>query len=276
MVLPVLVRSLWFDALDDIRFPDGKATNALRGRFGAALRTVARPSVYESIFQPKNSGNSANGFSDPPRPFLFRGAHLDGKPVAKHDDFHVDVHVFGEPLVADVITEALEHLFVKGAGVGRGRARLTAVVNRQVDVRLDAFETGRRAKVAFLTPTELKHQGQVVTQPDFAILIRRIRDRVCTLMSLYGPGEPPLDLHAFGQTAEQVRTLRSDIDMRESSRTSGRNGQMQPIGGMVGEAEYAGPLEAFLPYLRAAFYTGVGRHTVWGNGCIETEIVAGS
>ena len=42
---------------------------------------------------------------------------------------------------------------------------------------------------------------------------------------------------------------------------------------MVGEVEYAGRLDAFIPFLRAAFYTGVGRHTVWGNGCVSTEIL---
>jgi hypothetical protein len=29
------------------------------------------------------------------------------------------------------------------------------------------------------------------------------------------------------------------------------------------------------PALRAAFWTGVGRHTVWGNGAIETEVQGG-
>ena len=32
---------------------------------------------------------------------------------------------------------------------------------------------------------------------------------------------------------------------------------------------YRGDLAAFLPYLRAARWTGVGRQTVWGKGEIE-------
>jgi hypothetical protein len=36
----------------------------------------------------------------------------------------------------------------------------------------------------------------------------------------------------------------------------------------VGEADYEGELGEFLPILRAAEYTGVGRQTVWGKGSI--------
>jgi hypothetical protein len=39
----------------------------------------------------------------------------------------------------------------------------------------------------------------------------------------------------------------------------------------VGEVDYEGELSEFVPYLEAARWTGVGRHTVWGNGAIEIE-----
>ena len=273
MVLPVIVRRHWFDARDLIRFPEAKATNVLRGGFGHSLRAIATPDLYERVFQPKSLGSGPSGLGDPPRPFLFRASHLDGLEVAKHDDFYFDVHIFGDPEIATPISAALEHLFENGAGVGRGRAKLTAVADERVELRLLDEEVATLAKVTFNTPTELKHEGRVMAQPDFAVLLRRIRDRVSTLMSLYGPGEPALDFQLFGQLATEVRTVRSDIDLRDVARTSGRTGQTHPIGGMVGEVEYAGPLDAFIPFLRAAFYTGVGRHTVWGNGCISTEIL---
>ena len=273
MVLPVIVRRHWFEARDLIRFPEAKATNVLRGGFGHSLRAVASHDLYERIFEPKSHESGPSGLADPPRPFLFRASHLDGLEVAKHDDFHFDVHIFGDPDIATPITAALEHLFESGAGVGRGRANLTAVADERVEIRLLDEEVATLIRVTFNTPTELKHEGRVMAQPDFAVLIRRIRDRVSTLMSLYGPGEPALDFHLFGQLATEVRMVRSDIDLRRVARTSGRTGQTHPIGGMVGEAEYAGPLDAFMPFLRAAFFTGVGRHTVWGNGCVSTEIL---
>jgi hypothetical protein len=275
MVLPVHVRRHWFEARDEIRFPDGKAANVLRGGFGNALRAVAPSATYEEIFEPKSAGRGPSGLADPPRPFLFRAWRLDGQRVAKHDDFHFDVHVFGSAEIAGVVTCALEYLFERGAGVGRGRAKLTATKDESCELRLLTPEPATRVKVTFVTPTELKHEGRVVVQPDFPILIRRVRDRIATLMTLYGSGEPRLDFELFAETAEQVRTVRADLDVRDVARTSGRTGQTHSIGGMVGEAEYAGPLGEFIPFLRAAYYTGVGRHTVWGNGCIETSVMAG-
>jgi hypothetical protein len=53
-------------------------------------------------------------------------------------------------------------------------------------------------------------------------------------------------------------------------RRSSRTGQVHPIGGFVGEAEYEGDLAEFVPYLHAARWTGVGRQTVWGKGEIDT------
>ena len=62
---------------------------------------------------------------------------------------------------------------------------------------------------------------------------------------------------------------RCEIREVNVSRRSSRTGQVHPIGGFVGEAEYEGNLTEFLPYLNAAKWTGVGRQTVWGKGHIE-------
>ena len=59
---------------------------------------------------------------------------------------------------------------------------------------------------------------------------------------------------------------RCDIHHVETSRRSGRTGQIHSLGGFVGEAEYEGDLTEFVPYLRAAQWTGVGRQTAWGKG----------
>jgi CRISPR/Cas system endoribonuclease Cas6 (RAMP superfamily) len=61
--------------------------------------------------------------------------------------------------------------------------------------------------------------------------------------------------------------LRAEHRVRRSSRT----GQVHPWGGFTGAAEYQGDLAEFMPYLRAARWTGVGRQTVWGKGEITAE-----
>ncbi len=55
-------------------------------------------------------------------------------------------------------------------------------------------------------------------------------------------------------------------------RRSSRTGQTHSIGGFIGEAEYEGDLREFVPFLRAAKWTGVGRQTVWGKGEIEVKV----
>ena len=60
--------------------------------------------------------------------------------------------------------------------------------------------------------------------------------------------------------------IRCDIQHVEASRRSARTGQIHSLGGFVGEAEYRGALTEFVPYLRAAHWTGVGRQTAWGKG----------
>ncbi|MBM3793819.1 MAG: CRISPR system precrRNA processing endoribonuclease RAMP protein Cas6 [Acidobacteria bacterium] len=277
MRLPVLVRRHWFEAKDPIRFPDGKASNCLRGGFGIALRTIAPPDAYERIFEPKRVGPGVpSGFADPPRPFLFRAAHLDGQTVDKHDDFFFDVHLFGDPATVDLVTGALDHLLQSGAGVGRGQARLTAIADQNLTIDLHEAEPAAAARVHFLTPTELKHKGRPWTKADFPVLIRRVRDRLWTLLSLYADSLPATeaDRLLFTETAEAVQLLRSDLELRSTARLSTRSGHTHSLGGIVGQADYAGPLDAFVPYLRAAYYTGVGRHTVWGNGCLNIEVLS--
>jgi hypothetical protein len=96
-----------------------------------------------------------------------------------------------------------------------------------------------------------------------------VRDRISTLRELYGEGPLAIDFRAFGERAGHVRMTRCDIRQVEIVRRSSRTGQVHPIGGFVGQAEYEGELAEFVPYLRASRWTGVGRQTVWGKGEIE-------
>ena len=123
-----------------------------------------------------------------------------------------------------------------------------------------------RVTVRFETPTELKAGGATVEQPEFGVLAARIRDRISTLRALYDDGPLTLDFRQFGERAARIRMTRCDIQHVEAYRRSGRTGQIHSLGGFTGEAEYEGDLAEFVPYLRAAQWTGVGRQTAWGKG----------
>jgi hypothetical protein len=129
--------------------------------------------------------------------------------------------------------------------------------------------TVSRLSVRFLTPVELKHGQQIASHPEFGILMARIRDRLSALSSLYGDGPLDMDFAEFGNRAERVVMTRCEVMPVEVTRLSRRTGRRHPMGGFVGKAEYQGVLAEFVPFLRAARFSGVGRQTTWGKGEIE-------
>jgi len=273
-----------FRALGRVNFPHGKSTNVVRGAFGTVLRQSATAEDYARLFEPGTAlGKSPSGLADWPRPLVFRASHLDGVTLPVGAAFFVDVHVFDlrAPVLAP-LRAAFAELGRCGIGPGRGRAELERV--EQVDLAEVAAEVADapgapsivtfqpaplavdRVAIRFLTPTELKTRGGTADRPEFAVLFGRLRDRVGTLRALYGAGPLDIDFRGMGQRAAAVRLSRSALHWERVIRRSGRTGQVHPLGGFTGEAEYEGDLAEFLPWLRAGRWVGVGRHTVWGKG----------
>jgi hypothetical protein len=236
-----------------------------------------------------------SGLADWPRPFVIRAAHLDGRRFRPQETFHFDFFVFElrDPALAH-FAFCFSQLLLEGLGPGRTATELIAIhdLDEARRVRTQVFD-GRelfeqhpitlslepdtqpvgRAEIRFLTPTELKGSGQILREPDFGVLFARIRDRVHTLRQIYGRGPLSLDFSAMGERARKVRLVRNNIRWERHERRSGRTGQTHPLAGFVGSAEYEGDLAEFLPYIRAGFWTGVGRHTTWGKGHIEVNIL---
>jgi hypothetical protein len=270
-----------FVASDSIYFPAGKAGNVLRGAFGTSLRHIS--GAYDQLFAPTASGKGPSGFADSPRPFVFRAAQLNGRTVDAGESFSFDVHVFDVPDPAlPQFARTLAEAAHQGLGPRRGRANLTAIWQldssknptgpaqrelKPIVVPLCPDPTRvDRATVRFITPTALKCGDSLAAAPEFQILFARARDRVSTLRALYDEGPLEIDFAGMGERASRVRTTRCDLHQVNVKRRSSRTGQVHPLGGFVGEADYEGDLAEFMPFLRAAQWTGIGRHTVWGNG----------
>jgi hypothetical protein len=272
-----------FRALDPLHFPRGKSANVVRGAFGAVLRDTVPSEVYARLFEPGATlGPAPSGFADWPRPFVLRVAHLDGLTVRPGESLYLDAHVFDlhQPALPHFET-ALARLTQKGLGPGHGRAEL--VRTEELDlidgpqpagipniVPLDPDELPISSiTVRFCTPTELKTEGELADKPEFAILFRRLRDRISTLRALYGQGPLDIDFRSIGERASQIRLSHCELTWEQVNRRSGRTGQIHSIGGFTGEAEYEGDLAEFRPWLKAARWVGVGRQTVWGKGDVR-------
>jgi hypothetical protein len=297
-----------FRARDPVRFAAGKPGNAIRGAFGNALRKIAcSPDCadpdrcplpgdcpYARIFEARMAGAGPSGLADRPRPFVFRAAQLDGRTIERDEEFGFDVHLFdltdsGLPWFVRGFAEAGR----QGMGVRRGVVELTAVDALDLDdsvldrifpdgagadpltpVGVDlapTHSTLSRVCVRFVTPTELKGAQRVVDKPEFHVLFARIRDRLSTLGALYGRGPLKIDFRAAADRAAAIKMTRCEIIWASAKRHSGRTGQIHPLAGFTGIAEYEGDLAPFVPYLEAARWAGVGRHTVWGMGEIRAE-----
>lgn len=303
---------LQFTASDSVRFPAGKPGNILRGAFGTIFRKLVcvpectsvkscdrrRECPYARLFEPAALGGGPSGQADWPRPFVFRAGHLDGKILHPGDSFHFDLNVFEmrDPAL-EYFVEAFAQIASEGLGQERGRAGLREVhlldstrlpVKQIYDGETKqmkdpgpplSFEMApgpdkvTRLRVQFATPTELKAGTRLAERPDFWVLFSRARDRISTLRALYQSGPFQIDFKAMGQRAAAVKMTRCEVQWREIARRSSRTGQVHPLGGFVGEAEYEGELAEFLPFLKMVEWTGVGRHTVWGKGAIIVSLL---
>jgi hypothetical protein len=287
-----------FKAVDPLWFPVANTANTVRGAFGYALRQVAcrcapgghvTDCTYARIFEPRALARQGpSGFAEWPRPFVFRTRHLDGQLFSPRKRFHLDLHLFDLQNPAfPHFAQALALVAQTGLGQGRQQAKLIAVEQLDAEDRvLGRVCDGKKCStlfvpasvamadngavsslcVRFLTPTELKCEGGLATQPDFPVLFARIRDRISTLRTLYGPGPLDIDFRGIGERTATIVMSRCQIETVRNERRSSRTGQVHPLGGFTGEAEYRGSLGEFLPYLHVARWTGVGRQTVWGKG----------
>lgn len=227
-------------AKSPLSFGRHAAANLIRGQFGREL-FEENPEIYDRLLAPP--GGAQSGLKDAPRPYVLRTRDLDGRTFAAGEEMPFRVHIFkanwpaAEPVVLDLSAKT---------------------------------EAVSRVKVEFLTPTDLKGVEGV----EFGGLFARLRDRVSTLRMLYGAGALGIDFREMGQRAQAVRAVRVEVKEVQRNRVSRSSGQRHSIGGFVGEAEYEGELAEFLPYLEAGYWTGVGRHTVWGNGEIRATVLA--
>ena len=277
-----------FRAMDDIAFPPGMAANFFRGAFGLLFRQTvcdphcpgakacpkARDCAYARMFEPRQSEGGPSGLQDLPRPFVLRAAELDGRRFRAGERLAIDVHLFEKTAEAAGYFGRTFAL-LKRTGLGPRRARLelvTAVARPSLQLELGPAEGAEgRVKVRFLTPTELKSEGKVVEEPRFDVLFARARDRVTSLAQLYQGAAADVDFRALGEQAREVRMIDWQGEWSAAERKSTRTGQRHPLAGFTGVAVYEGRMGALLPYLKAAYWTGVGRQTVWGHGVIAVE-----
>ncbi|HYO81210.1 MAG TPA: CRISPR system precrRNA processing endoribonuclease RAMP protein Cas6 [Bryobacteraceae bacterium] len=171
----------------------------------------------------------------------------------------------------DALTGGLRELGLQGVGPGRGRMQMVGEAKYFFDAPLSTRDSGPVSRFAleFSTPTELKVGGETLREPRFDAVFSRARDRISTLMTAWQGGAPLLDFRRLADQAQQVRLVTSSVTTVDVTRRSTRTGHSHSLGGFTGRAVYEGDARELMPILRAAWWTGIGRHTVWGNGAVR-------
>lgn len=238
---------------------------------------------------------------NPPRPFLLRPPLAvraeDDRAFVTGDAFEVGM----------ILLDSARHLFpfiVKGMqlagqqGVGYGRGRFSI---QRIDANHPLSETNTlftgdnhvampnapitsddidnlsqqlpddNLRLRFLTPTTLKHKGDILHRPNFAAIIARLLERLQALTYHYSdqsaaPEQWQPYYESLTQLAENVQPVRDDtrwVNVRAGSR---RSNQVRNIGGFVGEALFNGDMRPFHIPLLWGMGLQVGKSTVKGNG----------
>ena len=248
--------------------PTLSAARSARSFFASRHRKSIPASSNHAAHEP-----TLSGFNNQPRPFVLRASELDNQSFEPDRSFALQVLTF-DPAgpTADWFPRVFKAIAEEGLGPTRARLDLVSAQHApQISIDIDAPQIAPVAvfQIQFLTPTELKHQGTLLREPHFAAVFTRARDRVSALCKLYQEGSPEADYRLLNTTAQEIQLTASHIEQHEVSRRSSRTGQHHQLGGFTGQATYQGDLTRFLPWLKAAEWTGIGRYTAWGNGRIQ-------
>lgn len=214
-----------------------------------------------------------------------------------------DLLVFGLTLVGRAIeylpyfVVVFQQLGYQGLGPGRGEYTLTKVeavqpwtgeqqvvystncdLKRDVDLTMaradfvrysSAFASGS-VSIRFVSPTRLKHRGELVWQgPPFHVLIKALLARVSSLSYFHCGERWRVDFSRWIDRARQIELDSGETHWDDWKRYSGRQDQWVWMGGLVGRATYKGKVHPFLPLLALGEAVQVGKKTVFGNGFYE-------
>ena len=121
-------------------------------------------------------------------------------------------------------------------------------------------------RLAFLTPTRLKHQGHLVDTPEFHIVFRTLLRRLSSLALFHCGTRLDVDYRGLIVLAQQIQLARNETRWVDWQRYSSRQREKMFFGGLLGQATYAGEVRPFLPYLLFGQWTHVGKNATFGLG----------
>lgn len=261
--------------------------------------------IYAYVFETSSNEGAdimnMHKYERVPHPFVIEPPEIDSRVKVQNSKIILPGSTIDFNLI--LIGKAAEYLpyFIytfdelgkNGIGKGRGKYRLVSVVGwsnhrfdkfpvyndsdktiRKTEVNLinipDEFkptESINKITLQFITPLRIKHNRDLVVNPEFHILMRNLLRRLGLLYYFHcGNNKPPWDHRAIIKHAESIRIANSTLTWLDWERYSTRQGIRMKLGGLVGEITYSGNIEPFLPYLEAGESLHIGKGTSFGLG----------
>lgn len=126
---------------------------------------------------------------------------------------------------------------------------------------------GERIRLEFLTPTFVKFGGNVSPEaPSFAALIQALLIRIPMLSAIHCGEVWREDFKGLVARAGEVEIVRDQTTWVSFRRYSSFKKRTESLEGVVGVADYEGPLSEFLPLLKMGELTHIGKRSVFGLG----------
>lgn len=124
-----------------------------------------------------------------------------------------------------------------------------------------------RLRVEFLTPTFVKFRGEVSPEaPSFAALAQALLIRVPMLSAVHCGEVWREDFRSMVERAGEVETVSDETTWASFRRYSSFKKKSEALEGVVGSAEYEGPVKEFLPLMCLGQISHLGKRAVFGLG----------
>jgi len=270
----------------------------LRGVFGRALRqtSCARGNAaclaecqaptactYARLFDPPVPYPPPHRFlrgqtraPQPLIPIFPRPGHVD---LHENDTLAISIRLLGRlhPGDLDLLSDSLEQMCAFDLGHERGRIALihAALVGQAETPVLPAAPTQtNHIDIEFETPTWIEHNGQLMTRIAFGLLFRSIYRRLTVLCALYGEtdSDDESTFEELDDLANAIVVVSQDVKPVDHWRRSEARQREHPMRGFIGRMRCSGPrLERFIPTLRLAEKTHIGKATSFGFGRIDVD-----
>lgn len=261
---------------------------------------------YSYIFETSPGPDSVllKNLEDIPRPFIIEPP-LDNRSVFTRDDsISFSLTLIGRAVdYLPYFVVAFKELGNVGIGRGKGKFRLEEIravhaktgkrelvysfqnqVIKNVDSRFnwaDIMNSALRAEgelrvkqiiIEFLTPTRLKFQDELVSVPEFHIVIRSLLRRLANLAYFHCGENLDLDFNSLIGQATKIKIEEINLHWAEWERYSFAQARRMKLGGFTGRVRYKGYLDPFLPFLKIGEYTHLGKGATFGLGMYRVKL----